>query len=660
MRIAGVAGAMFLAAAAAASTPMPAPTPAASATDSATARSTFAQQRLERDGLVVEFAVETRDGGTGKLMEGDHAEVVFRLTEADTGRPVQGIYPIAWMDMAEAWKSKRAPDMSCRDRVSLYLKGIVGMRPMIDLTSYFVLVLNADSTISVIDPIVSMTGRTNLYTQIILSRPGADWAKTRDQKRVFVSMPRADQVAVIDAEEFKVLANVGAGRHPVRVALQPDGKYLWVGNDAKGSESGVTVIDADTLKQVAQIPTGAGHHEIAFSSDDRFAYVSNRGGGTISVIDIRKLEKVTDIKTGPLPLSLAFSPLSKALYVADGKDGRIAVIDPQRHEIVTWIDAKSGLGPMRFSEDGRWGFVVNTREDAVHIIDASANAVAHTVQVGKRPMQLGITRGFAYVRSLGSERVSMIQLNQLGRDTPPPVIGFAAGSKPPEAAQGDLPLADTVASAPGEAAVLVASPADATVYYYMEGMNAPMGNFRNYGHQPQAVAVVDRTVREREPGVYAARVKLPTAGSYDVAFLLDSPRLLHCFSVTAEPNPLLRRGHGKPAIEYLTNERKVDAGKPLTLRFRITRGEEGEPASGLRDLRVLYYRAPGIDRREVPAHEIGDGVYEAELQLNRAGAYYAHVQSALRAEGFDNLPFVTLQAMRVDATIHPVNARSGH
>ena len=60
----------------------------------------------------------------------------------------------------------------------LVVDGRVGIRPMIDLNSYYVLALNRDSSISVVDPMVGMAGKTYLYAHIPLPKPGADWAKT--------------------------------------------------------------------------------------------------------------------------------------------------------------------------------------------------------------------------------------------------------------------------------------------------------------------------------------------------------------------------------------------------------------------------------------------------------------------------------------------------
>ena len=303
---------------------------------------------------------------------------------------------------------------------------------MIDLNSYFILVMNRDNTIAVIDPITGVKGITKLYAQVYLKEPGADWAKPGDNKRLFVTMPRADAVAVVDTDTFKVVRNVDAGKTPMRIVLQPDEKYLWVGNNGDtASESGVTVIDIDTLAVAEFIPTGRGHHEIAFSADSRYAFVSNRADGSVTVIDVNRLKKIKDIDSGPLPISLAYSVLSKALYVADGEKGEIAVIDGRSFEQVAKITAKPGLGPLRFSQDGRWAVAVNSREDVAYVIDPSTNTIAHTIAVGKQPFQVAFSRSFAYVRSLGTERVSMIDLSELGKPGTVPVVTFAAGAKAP-------------------------------------------------------------------------------------------------------------------------------------------------------------------------------------------------------------------------------------
>ncbi|HET9594534.1 MAG TPA: YncE family protein, partial [Anaeromyxobacteraceae bacterium] len=367
---------------------------------------------LVRSGVAVDFSIRRLGAASGAgqpLMEGDYAEVRFRMVDATTGRPMTGVKPAAWMDIGGVGPG--GEQRECKDKVGLYLKGIVGIRPMVDLNSYYLLVLNQDPSISVIDPVVSMTGRTSLYATVLLKRPPADWARSGDAKRIYVSMPRAGEVAVVDGEAFKVQGSVPAGPDPVRVALQGDGRYLWVGNDSREpGESGVTVIDTETLAPVARIVTGRGHHEIAFSADDRHAFVSNRDEGSVSVVDVATLRKVRDVRTGPVPIALAFSPLSGALYVADGREGTIAVVDGTGLEVTARIATRPGLGPLRVSRDGRWAIAVNPAENAAYVVDTSLNRLAHTIPARGKPYQVAFTRAFAYLRLLDSERVVMVNL----------------------------------------------------------------------------------------------------------------------------------------------------------------------------------------------------------------------------------------------------------
>ena len=435
--------------------------------------------------------------GPADVFEGDDAELSFRITDASTGAPVPSLYPAAWLDLRqEEDGAATAGSLGCREKIRMYTRGIVGFRPMIDLTSYYILALNKDATISVIDPIVGIGGLTQLYTQILLQKPGEDWVKSADRMRLYVTMPRAGRLAVVDTDSFKIVANVEAGSYPVRVALQADGRYVWVGNDAPGKESGVTVVDADNTSVAAKIATGAGHHELALSPDSRYAFVTNRDAGSVSVIDIRKLAKIKDIDTGGRPLAAAYSPIAKALYVGDETGGGIAVVDGERHEVVSRIPGKPGLRAIRFTDDGRWAFAVNALENTVQVIDASTHRVTHTVAVEATPDQVTFSKAFAYVRALGSEFITMIPLSELGKTGPLSTKTFTTGVYPPGRAPY-IPIADAIVPTPEQFAVAVTNPAEKTVFYYMEGMTAPLGNFRNYGHDPMAAMVVDRSLRER-------------------------------------------------------------------------------------------------------------------------------------------------------------------
>lgn len=624
MRLSALIIATFMMVGAAAAAPTPAPA---------------ASGHLTRDGVNIDF--EARPVGGGELMEDSLVDVRFRLSDATSGTPISGLTPGVWLDLGQVIAG-RDGQKECKDKIALYLKGMVGIRPMMDLNGYYLLLLNQDASITVVDPVVSLAGKTSTYRVVVLKRPPMDWARSADGRHLFVSMPLAGQVAVVDTQTFKVVQDIDAGADPVRVVVQPDGRYLWVGNN--GKNSGVTVIDTATLKPVLSAATGAGHHEITFSDDSRRAFVSNRDAGTVSVFDIATLTRLPDLKTGPRPMSLAYSALAGALYVADGSDGSITAIDGRSLAVRKTLQAARGLGPMRLTPDQRFALALNTLDNTVTVVDVAGNAIIHTLPVSAEPYQLAFTRGFAYIRGLASERVTQINLGSLGQGKEPIIQGFNAGTTAPKLA-GNLLIADSMSAAKADAAVFVVNPVDNTTYFYMEGMNAPMAGYPNRGHAARAATVIDRSLKEVEPGVFTTQVRMPAHGKFDVAFILDQPRVMHCFAAEVKANPALERKYAGVHASFQTGSATVAAKSAQAVRVRLTQGRDAKPQTGLTDVALRYFRAPSSPAREIPAREVGDGVYEAMVDLPEAGAYYVYVGAPSLSLKFSDQAFTTLRAV---------------
>ncbi|WP_433739982.1 YncE family protein [Pseudomonas putida] len=610
---------------------------------------TWTGQTLERDGVSVVLDVRPL-AEDGVLREGEFADVQFRVTDKASGQPLAGVAPGAWLDPETTAADKaQGREQSCKARVGVFLKSNIGARPLLDLNSYFLLVMNRDASVSVVDPSVSVGGITSTMARIDIKQPPMDWVTPKDNKRVFVSMPTANEVAVIDSERFKVLESVAAGNNPVRVALQPDERLLWVGNNAKSAEqSGVTVIDTASLKTLKHLATGGGHHEIAFSKDSRFAFVTNRDDGTLSIIDIASLTLLKQLKTGSHPLSVVYSPLSGAAYVADGQDGTVTVVDATSQSVRRVIKVKQGLGPMGFSGDGRFGIVLNTLENQASVIDAATDSLIHELDVSAEPYQVVFTKAYAYVRGLASPKVTMINLASLGEGRKPISQGFEAGTQPPRLA-GDLPLASSLGVSRDENSVFVVNPVDNTTYFYAEGMNAPMSGYPNRGQVARAALVIDRSLREVEPGLYSARVKLPPAGRFDVAFLLNQPNIVHCFSTVIEPNTVTPKQAGAPKVEFMLDKSTAALGSPYTVRFRIVQGKQKTLRSGVKDVQVRYFLAPSSRPQLVAARDVGDGVYEAPVTLDQKGAWYLHVRAASLGANFDDQTFASVRVLPGEA-----------
>jgi len=600
-------------------------------------------QTYTEGGISVDFSIQPVSSGTVRpeLLTGAQALVRFRIHDAGN-QSVSNLHPSVWFDRLEPGQLTDA--RSCREKIQSFLQPSFARRARLDLNSYFILALNHEPNISVIDPLNGFGG-SKLYALIPLAASGADWVISPDKQRLYVSMPTANQVAVIDTVTWKPIASIDVGPMPHRIVLQHDGRYLWIAND-ENRPDGITVLDTVTLKTAAHILTGSGPHDIVLTDDDRLAFVTNKIDGTLTVVDIRRLAVIKTLKVGQLPIALSLSSLAGAVYVANAGDGIISAVDVTALTVMAQIKTEPGLRTIRISPDSRFGFAANQITNKVFIFDTASNRVREAVAVGAGADQIAFTKGFVYVRAPGSEFVTMITIADLDRTGEVGVTRFPAGQKAPSESAASS-LAEAMTPIPGNDGVLVANPADKMIYFYTEGMAAPMGSFQNYRRDPKALLILDNSLTETSRGNYTATIRLPEAGPYDVAFLLDSPRLVNCFSTTIAENPANPRSATNIlAFEPLLKERIARVGEAYTLRFKVTDTNSHQPRASLSDVGVMVFLAPGVWQQRTIAKAIGDGIYEVAFVPPQAGVYYVYFQvPSLQVPFSANLPLI-LQAAK--------------
>lgn len=612
-------------------------------------------QRYEKQGIAVDFSLTATPGEKGHntgLVAGSDATVTFRLSDARTGAPVTGMHPNSWISSSAF---NHAPnEAECKDRIKKLGGGLLSARAEIDLNSYVVLTINHDNTISFINPLVSFS-KTKLENLITLPGAGADWILTRQKDLLYVTLPDQSAVAVIDTATRKLKGQIATGEKtkPMRVQLQPDGRYLWVGLD--GSPR-IAVIDAKAAKLITTLTVGEGLHNITFTADSRFAYVTNSVSDTVSVIDTRTLVKVADIKVGKTPVAVAYSGASKLVYVASVNGEMISVIDPAKQQAVADVTVGRGVVALRFEPTGRYGFAVNQVGSTVSVIDAATNSIVGTTDVVKEPDQVVFSDQYAYVRGLGSEKFSLIELRGVPSGNLAPVY-IQAGQHPATDAPAEIGVADMIAPVPGGDGAMIANTADAMFYYYTEGMMAPMGSFTNYKRRPRALLILDRSLSEVAPGVYSTPIKLSSAGRFDVPFMIDQPRLINCFQLSvAESKDKLaeQRVAGSVLIEPLFKGSQFKSGEHVKLRFKITDSDTRQPLAKLDDVRVLVFEPPGAWQQRQWAKEVGKGVYEIDQEFPNDGVFHVMIAISSRGIEFSDLPFT---ALSVDEKTMPGQAK---
>lgn len=577
----------------------------------------LAGQRASDRGISVELAT-----APDVVRDGDALRVAFTLRDEATGTALTGVRPYAWL---AARTGAATSPRDCVARAARFLGGALEDRAPVDFNAYYVLTLNDDDSISVVDPRFSF-GRSQLLALVRLESRGHDWALTPDGATVFVSMPAAGKVAAVDTNSWAVRRAIPAGVRPSRVALQPDGARAWVAGD-----EGLAVIDATSLEVVRRIegPVEA----VAFSSDSRTAFVA--GARSLRIVDTRSFES-RSAQLDLAPRQLAWSSAAQLAYAGDPASGRIAAVHPQSGKVVARIEAKPGFAQLRFAPGGRYGFLPNPAANVVEIFDAASNRVVQTADIANAPDQVTFTDRLAFVRRRGSDSVAMIPLQQVGGSSGIGVAEFTGGQRPLGAGKAPSP-ADSIVEAPEGPSVLVANPADRSIYLYKEGMAAPMGSFSNYRREPRAVLVVNRTLREQPGGVYATSAAVAAPGPHDVVFFLDAPRVTACFPLDVLERPETRAKRMSAVVVTLAEPvAPARAGAPARIRFRLDDVTH-------RDVTAVVMQAPGVWQRRAMVMPSGDGTYAIEVTPPAAGTYYVWVASASAGLPINNTQFITFE-----------------
>jgi YVTN family beta-propeller protein len=564
--------------------------------------------RFEQDGVGVRLSA------SAPLREGADLGLVLNLFDSASGAALRGARPAAWLDRAQAG----AGAQSCKQKAASFVGGSWLNAPVLDLNAYYVLALNAEPSITVINPLGGFGG-SKMLALVALHAPGADWLQSGEQ-RMLVSMPLAGEVALVDTRSWTVIGNTAVGAQPGRMVAQPGVRAgrVWVATD-----DGVAVLEGADGKLAGRVATGAGPHDIAFSADGATAFVTNGGAGSVALIDAATLRQGALVPSGAAPASVAWSDAAALAYVTHA-DGAVVALE-RDGRVAARMQAAPGLGQIRFAPGGRFALVLNGGRGELLVLDAASNKIVQQARVGQGPDQIAFSERMAYIRRHGSAEVQLVPLEGLGRSGEPLQVGaFAGGQLAPGAGAG---AAAAMAPAPNGAAMLVANPADQAIYYYQEGMAAPLGSMRNYSRTPRAVMVVDRSLQERAAGEYRVEARMPAAGDYELVLYLDTPRMLQCVSLHIAAAPDAPAAPRRFDIRLAAAPAPLAAHRAQQLRFRISDAGLQQPVAGVGDLQVLVFDAPGVSQRRLAARELGDGIYSVQFSPGAAGLFYLHFQA---------------------------------
>lgn len=598
-----------------------------------------AASRVEREGLSIAFELRPLDRAATRPEARSDATAVFTITDAATGAPVRDLSPLGWM-------SRRAgapPDEpACREKIKSYMAGLLSVRPEVDMNAYLLWTQNEDNTLSVINPQIAFN-RSKLRSIVTLASGSTSLALHPDGSSLYVTLRGGHGLAVVDTRRCLVTANVAVGAEPTRVEVAPDGRTVWVGNDGDGT---VSVVDARAASVLKTLRAGPGHHELAFSGGGRTAWITSQHAGVVTAVDTTTLEPLAEVEVGEGAVSIAASDTAGAVYVANEARGEIVIVDAARRAVSGRVAVKKGVRAVRFEPKGRFAFALSPRTGEVFILDGATGALAHTISGFASPDAITFTEAYAYVRNLGENRISLVELRSLERPGAPAVVSIPVGERAPREAK-DAAGAAPFALVPEGNGAIIASPADKALYYYVEGMMAPLGTLSNYGREPRSALLEDRSLKEVQPGVYATTVRLGDEGVYDVELLLRGRRVSACLEATVAPSaaPAASSASGPGLTVEPLFDRSVDleVAKPVTLRFRAAPRDSAPPLEA-KEMRVMIFRFPVGFRDTLRPRAEADGAFSVTFTPPEPGRYRFLLEAESRDAPLGALPAIDLHA----------------
>lgn len=602
---------------------------------------TYLVRDIESEGMSMRLRLTGIDAqAPASPRAGDLVRLEVDVARLADGEPLPNLPIGAWLDRRVSVGSGATP--ACGERVASILGGGLMQKPLVDLTGYHVLTLDAEGSVSVLDPGTRFAGRSSLLAAVQLGAPGFDWVRTGDDRWLFVALPERREVAVVDLQTYALRQRIAVAGRPTRLALQPGDGVLWIAQrgDDDGTGERIDLHAVDDGRRLGGSVLAPGHHEIAFSEDGRRAFASSRDAGSVAVfaVDGAGARLLREVETGGQPLSLAWLPARGELWVSDGANGMVHRLGGDGAALGR-IALERGIGPLRVAPDGRHVLLVNPSQHRVHVLDAATATPLHGLTVSGRPYDVFFSERYAYLRPLDIEQVALLPLASLDDD---PRLQYVPVGAQAVSAFPRLPLASTMAANMGGDGAFIAAPGERTVYHFMEGMNAPDNGVRTFGHTPMAVATSRRGLREVARGRYATVFRLPSQGEMVLALAAEAPRMRECLAWTVAPARAAAAGWSVAWLD--APEAPVRAGEPVELRLRLSAPEGADAPDPTRlSARVVSGAGGSVDRWPLQPtatpHE-----YRVAGMIAERGGYYVHVDGIARA-GDDGRGTAMLPAM---------------
>jgi YVTN family beta-propeller protein len=237
---------------------------------------------------------------------------------------------------------------------------------------------------------------------------------------VYIPLGSANEIAIVDAADNKVIGIIGDVVNPHGLAATPDGKFLIAGSNQEvrpdqtalppkpagmseeehslhhnmpasdTAQSGVgmshvAIIETQDRRVVRRVDVkGAVHHNLV-TPNGRYAISTHTTAGGISAIDLSNYKVAKVVPTGLVPNYAVVTKDGKRIYVSNAGNNTISEVDTDHWIVTRNILVGSAPEHMVLSPDELTIYVNNIGDGTVSVLSLDTGKVAKTYSVGNDP-----------------------------------------------------------------------------------------------------------------------------------------------------------------------------------------------------------------------------------------------------------------------------------
>ena len=267
------------------------------------------------------------------------------------------------------------------------------------------------------------------------------------QSSLLVLNKAENTLAIVDGQDYKLVAKIPVGEGPHEIIASADGKLAFVGNYGTQQVLGssLSVIDLVAKKELRRVELGAlrrphglvevngkiyftcevnraiarydpatdkvdwvmgtgqdATHMIVAHVDQKKLYTTNIRSGTVTAFDLNTpASMLTHIPVGNQPEGIDVTPGGNEVWVAHRGSGNISIIDATAKKISESVKVGGDPYRVKFTPDGKRALITNPQDGELIVMDAAERKEVKRIPVEGIPAGITVSSARSRIVSKG-------------------------------------------------------------------------------------------------------------------------------------------------------------------------------------------------------------------------------------------------------------------